>query len=120
VLYRADPDTEGGHALLMAGWPGAAWHLELVGDPEGISSPAPTEEDLLVLYVGAPIDDALVERLVNAGGKAVPARNPYWDRWSVTRSCPHPGLQLHWSRWRRRHQATARRCHHRHREALTA
>ncbi len=27
--------------------------------------------------------------------------------------------QLRWSRWRRRHQATARRCHYRRREALT-
>jgi hypothetical protein len=24
-----------------------------------------------------------------------------------------PGTQLHWSRWRRRHQATARTCHYR-------
>jgi SRSO17 transposase len=30
-----------------------------------------------------------------------------------------PGKQLHWSRWRRRHQATARACHYRRRE-LTA
>ena len=29
VLHRASPDAEGGHALLMAGWPEAAWHLEL-------------------------------------------------------------------------------------------
>ena len=28
--------------------------------------------------------------------------------------------QLHWSCWRRRHQATVRRCHYRHREPLTA
>jgi hypothetical protein len=32
VLHRAGPDAEGGHALLMAVWPRAAWHLELVGD----------------------------------------------------------------------------------------
>jgi SRSO17 transposase len=31
---------------------------------------------------------------------------------------PAPALQLHWSRWRRRHQATARACHYR-RRALT-
>jgi SRSO17 transposase len=28
--------------------------------------------------------------------------------------------QLHWSRWRRRHQATARKCHYQRREALPA
>ena len=26
-----------------------------------------------------------------------------------------PAMQLHWSRWRRRHQATARACHYRRR-----
>jgi SRSO17 transposase len=31
---------------------------------------------------------------------------------------PAPRLQLHWSRWRRRHQAAARRCHYRRRQAL--
>jgi SRSO17 transposase len=31
---------------------------------------------------------------------------------------PAPGRQLHWSRWRRRHQATAQACHYRQR-ALT-
>jgi hypothetical protein len=29
-----------------------------------------------------------------------------------------PRLQLHWSRWRRRHQATARACHYRRRGAV--
>ena len=47
VLFRADDSAEGGHALLMVGWPGAAWHLELVGDPEDATPAAPTEEDLL-------------------------------------------------------------------------
>ena len=28
---------------------------------------------------------------------------------------PAPRMQLHWSRWRRRHQATARACHYRRR-----
>jgi len=84
VLYRTDPDGDGGHALLMVGWPRAAWHLELVGDPDGETPPAPTEEDLLVLYLGRPVPDALIERMAHAGGKVVPARNPYWDRWGVT------------------------------------
>src|SRR5262249_18814750 len=32
VLFRADASAEGGHALLMVGWPDATWHLELVKD----------------------------------------------------------------------------------------
>jgi SRSO17 transposase len=35
------------------------------------------------------------------------------------RQLPTPGKQLHWSRWRRRHQATAQACHYR-RRAVTA
>jgi hypothetical protein len=33
--------------------------------------------------------------------------------------CPQPASdQLRWSRWRRRHQATARNCHYQRRQAL--
>ena len=31
-----------------------------------------------------------------------------------------PAMQLHWSRWRRRHQATARKCHYRRRAQTPA
>ena len=44
VLYRASPDAGDGHAMLIAGWPKAAWHLELVGDPQGGTAPAPPRE----------------------------------------------------------------------------
>lgn len=84
VLYRTGADAEGGHTLLILGWPEATWHLELVGDPDGETPPSPTHEDLMVLYVGGPIDDEAVERLVSDGGERAPARNPYWDRWGVT------------------------------------
>jgi SRSO17 transposase len=33
----------------------------------------------------------------------------------LSRQLAAPAMQLHWSRWRRRHQATARDCHHRRR-----
>jgi catechol 2,3-dioxygenase-like lactoylglutathione lyase family enzyme len=84
VLYRKGPEGEGEHALLMVGWPGAPWHLELVGDPAGETPGAPTEEDLLVLYLGGPVDDDIVRRLEQAGGRRVRSRNPYWDRWGIT------------------------------------
>lgn len=45
ALYRADSSAEGGHALLMAGWPDTAWHLEFVDDREGETPAAPTEEE---------------------------------------------------------------------------
>ncbi len=78
VLYR----TTEGHRLLMVGWSTACWHLELVEDTA--VEPQPTEEDLLVLYLGQPAAEALVARLLSAGGRQVPARNPYWDQWGVT------------------------------------
>lgn len=78
VLWRAEPDDNAGHALLMVGWPQASWHLELVDDPDGATPPAPSDEDLLVLYLGGRLDDDLEQRLVGAGGTRVQARNPYW------------------------------------------
>ncbi|WP_432055762.1 VOC family protein [Streptomyces sp. bgisy022] len=85
VLYRRAADgTPGDSSLLMVGRPGAAWHLELVHDPTAPVEPRPTPEDLLVVYLGEPVPDALVARLERHGGKRVPAHNPYWDTWGVT------------------------------------
>jgi catechol 2,3-dioxygenase-like lactoylglutathione lyase family enzyme len=84
VLWRYEASAEGEHALLMLGWPGATWHLELVGDLGGQTPPAPTEEDLLVLYLDGKIDADVVDRLVRSGGIVVTARNPYWDEWGIT------------------------------------
>ncbi|WP_033338342.1 VOC family protein [Catenuloplanes japonicus] len=74
VLFRKE-------GLMMVGAPGARWHLELVA---GETVPSPTEEDLLVLYLDGPVDDA---RLVAAGGRRV-AQGEYWDRWGVTVADP--------------------------------
>lgn len=84
VLYRTEPGAD--DRLLMVGWPEAAWHLELVLDPS--VEPAPTDEDLLVLYLCEEIPADLVARLVDHGGTRVIARNPYWDRWGTTISDP--------------------------------
>jgi catechol 2,3-dioxygenase-like lactoylglutathione lyase family enzyme len=88
VLLRVDDSAEGGHALLMAGWPEAAWHLELVSDPGGETPAAPTEEDLLVLYLDGEVDSDVVRRLVDAGGTPVASRNPYWDEGGITIADP--------------------------------
>jgi catechol 2,3-dioxygenase-like lactoylglutathione lyase family enzyme len=88
VLWRTPEDRDEPHALVMVGIPTAAWHLELVADAPGrpgtTPAPTPTDEDLVVLYLGAPVEDALVARIVEAGGRVVPAANPYWDTWGVT------------------------------------
>jgi catechol 2,3-dioxygenase-like lactoylglutathione lyase family enzyme len=67
---------------------GAAWHLELVHDPDDVTPAAPAEEDLLVLYLGGEVDEDVIGRLVGAGGTRVAARNPYWDQCGVTIADP--------------------------------
>jgi catechol 2,3-dioxygenase-like lactoylglutathione lyase family enzyme len=84
VLHRTPPANEHQPALLMLGWPDAAWHLELVADPTGRTLPTPTDEDLLVLYLARPIENDLVNRLITAGGQRVPSHSSYWDRWGIT------------------------------------
>ncbi|KAM0720295.1 hypothetical protein Q7P37_004431 [Cladosporium fusiforme] len=94
VLYRVQPESNShgpnGHVdeLVMLGWPHASWHLELVRDhTEDVDKqrlPRPTDEDLLVIYVGGSIDPSSLDRLTRCGGKKVTARNPYWEEWGVT------------------------------------
>lgn len=74
--------------LLMVGPGGGAWHIELTRDPANPVEPTPTAEDLFVVYLGGPVDDALVARLVAHGGTRVAAHNPYWDTWGTTVADP--------------------------------
>lgn len=83
VLHRIAADGPGEHDLLIIGRRDANWHLEFVGGVDSTVKPAPTSEDLLVLYLGQPVDGALSARLTEAGGRAV-SQGLYWDRWAVT------------------------------------
>ncbi len=83
VLHRIAAAGPGEHDLLIIGRPDANWHLELVGGANSTVRPAPTSEDLLVLYLGEPVGDAPLARLTAAGGRVV-SQGPYWDRWAVT------------------------------------
>ncbi|WP_203752079.1 VOC family protein [Actinoplanes cyaneus] len=87
VLFRAEANGPGEHDLIMLGLPGAAWHLELVGGPNLIVEPTPTTEDLFVIYLDGPVDERLIARLVEAGGRRV-EQSAYWDRWGVTVADP--------------------------------
>ena len=53
VLYE-DLDHDAFAEIVMLGLPGALWHLELTNARVHHVMPVPTEEDLLVLYLGAP------------------------------------------------------------------
>lgn len=84
VLYRAERSEPGEHDLLMVGWREAGWHFELTRDPSNPIEPTPTVDDLFVIYLAGPVDVGLVKQLEAAGGRRVPAHNPYWDRFGVT------------------------------------
>lgn len=84
VLWRTGDDATGGHALVMLGATGAAWHLELVDDADALTANPPGPEDLLVVYRGQLLTDDELARLTAAGGVRVRARNPYWDEYGVT------------------------------------
>ncbi|MBP2580962.1 catechol 2,3-dioxygenase-like lactoylglutathione lyase family enzyme [Streptomyces sp. PvR006] len=93
VQWRTTERVSGKHDLLMVGPEGGGWHFELTRDPEHPVEPAPTVEDLFVVYLGAPVEEAQVERLLAAGGTRVAAHNPYWDEYGVTVEDPD-GYQL--------------------------
>ena len=84
VLQRGRGRSTGERNLLMVGLPGAAWHIELIHDTARTTQPVLTPDDLLVLYLDVPPDPSLVARIEQAGGKRVPAYNPYWDQIGVT------------------------------------
>ncbi|MEU7074156.1 VOC family protein [Streptomyces narbonensis] len=88
VQWRTTSREPGKHDLLMVGPAGGGWHFELTRDPDNPVEPAPTVEDLFVVYLGAPVEEEQVERLVAAGGTRIPAHNPYWDEYGVTVADP--------------------------------
>ncbi|MER5309754.1 VOC family protein [Streptomyces sp. NPDC002773] len=88
VLWRSTERVSGHHDLLMVGPPDGSWHFELTRDPERPLEPAPTVDDLFVVYLGAPVEEEQVERLLAVGGSRVAAHNPYWDEYGVTVADP--------------------------------
>ena len=65
----------------MLGIPGAPYHLEFTHKRGHTAGPAPTEDNLLVLYLpGREAWQRAVDRMMAAGYDCVPSFNPYWDR----------------------------------------
>lgn len=81
-LWRKPADDRG-HALLMVGFPGGSWHLELVEDLTAARAAVPSTVGQLVLYLGKPAEPDLIARLVAAGGTRREG-DDYWKRWGVT------------------------------------
>lgn len=77
VLCRFE--NHNGYDGIMLGLPGTDYHLEFTSHVDGSACPAPTRDNLLVLYFhnDAQMYDA-VERLAAAGHEPVEAENSYW------------------------------------------
>jgi catechol 2,3-dioxygenase-like lactoylglutathione lyase family enzyme len=74
-------EDHGGFDGVMVGAPGGGYHFEFTRCRAHPVKPAPTFEDLVVLYV--PETDAWEAaclRIVAAGFRTVASFNPYWDR----------------------------------------
>lgn len=79
VLYRFT--AHDGFDGIMLGERGAAYHFEFTLCPGHPIKPAPTPEDLVVLYLPDKEEwRAMCERAQAAGFKSVESFNPYWDR----------------------------------------
>ncbi|WP_067666235.1 VOC family protein [Nocardia miyunensis] len=77
VLYRFE--NHAGYSGLMLGLPEDGCHLEFTSHEHGSPCPAPTRDNLLVLYFhGDARMFEVVEHLAAAGHEPVDAENPYW------------------------------------------
>lgn len=74
-----------GYNGIMIGLPNASYHLEFTEHLEGSPCPAPTKDNLLVLYIPkfATIQ-RIAERLLQMGYPEVEPENPYWADKGVT------------------------------------
>ena len=78
-LYRFDGHA--GYSGVMLGLPGSEFHLEFTHHVDGSPCPAPTEDNLLVLYFDSrDAVDTVAGRLAALAGDPVQAENPYWPQ----------------------------------------
>jgi hypothetical protein len=68
-----------GYSGVFIGLPGAEYHLEFTEHVDGSPGPAPTPDNLLVLYVREAAERrAILRRLTALGYESVEPENPYW------------------------------------------
>lgn len=76
-LYRFT--DHGGYDGVMFGLPGRAYHLEFTQRHAGSPCPAPSRDNLLVLYIpDARHLASLRDRMIRSGHEPVAPENPYW------------------------------------------
>ncbi|WP_276499098.1 VOC family protein [Pontibacter litorisediminis] len=79
-------ENHNGYDGLMLGLPGFAYHLEFTQHEEGSPCPAPSKDNLLVLYIpDRKRLSSVVQRLVQLGYLEVEPESPYWkEKGAVT------------------------------------
>ena len=78
-----------GYDGVMFGLPGSDYHLEFTSHADGSPCPAPSVDNLLVLYVETEQSAEIVSaRLADLGYADVEPENPYWDGRSITIADP--------------------------------
>lgn len=76
----ADFTDHAGFSGIIVGRPELAWHIEFTHCHDHPRQPAPTDEDLLVLYYPDKADwQRACARMTEAGFRAMSSFNPYWD-----------------------------------------
>ena len=79
-LLGSFEDHEGFDGVML-GFPGASFHFEFTHCRTHPVSPAPTAEDLAVLYIPASSEwRSACERMLGVGFRPAASFNPYWDR----------------------------------------
>jgi len=74
-----------GYDGVMLGLPGADYHLEFTSHRDGSPCPAPTRDNLLVLYLeNRTAVERAAARLRERGHEPVEPDNPYWARYGVS------------------------------------
>lgn len=74
-----------GYSGVMIGLPGHDYHLEFTRHEAGSPCPAPTRDNLLVLYIpDRRAIDQIAARLATLGHDRVEPENPYWEDEGVT------------------------------------
>jgi catechol 2,3-dioxygenase-like lactoylglutathione lyase family enzyme len=80
-LERIDSfEDHAGYSGVMLGLPGEEVHLELTSHAAGSPGPAPTRDNLLVLYLKSRAAIAAIDvRMRALGHDPVEPENPYWN-----------------------------------------
>ena len=74
-----------GYTGIMIGLPNATYHLEFTEHIHGSPCPAPTNDNLLVLYIPDLASIQLIaNRLKEMGYPQVEPENPYWEEKGIT------------------------------------